>query len=396
MATYLRPGVYVEEVGVRNRASYGHPLRDLDRSEPTAPRRIAEHGVAAFVGLASDGPAHVVTMIRGWTEFEQRFGGVVDGAYLGHAVHGFFTNGGRECHVVRVNDGRFDQVTVEDLVGSAEERTGIASLEAVEDVSVIAAPDVMALRAQLGEEGVKAAQLALVYNSELMGDRIALIDCPPDLSPHEVRDWRTDVAGYDSKFAVLYYPWLKVSDHWQGTTVVPPSGHLAGVHARTDLHRHAANDPVRGAFGVERDLLLQEQELLHPLSVNALVRAPGGPVVWGARTLSSDPKWRYLRSRRLMNFLVRNIRAGVAWVVFGQAHDREVWRRVRRELEEFLSMVWRSGALFGDDPDEAFYVKCDQETNPSESVDANLVVADCGVAGHDGVELNFRVVCYLG
>lgn len=260
-------------------------------------------------------------------------------------------------------------------------------------------PDLMSVyeRDGLDLEGVKAVQFAMIAHCELMGDRVAILDCPPGLSPEQVRHWRLDIAGYDSKFAALYYPWLKVGGQDRDTVMVPPCGHIAGVYARADLDRHAANELVRGVVGVDIDLLLHEQELLNPIGINALLNVGDrGLRVWGARTLSSDPAWRFLRKRRLMNFISRAVRHGTQWMIFEDARDRRVHAHLRRTLDEFLAVLWRAGLLWGDDPAEAYYVKCDAETNPSESVDAGMVVAECAVTLRDGAGLSFMVKCFLG
>ncbi|MGV9365635.1 phage tail sheath family protein [Amycolatopsis sp. NPDC003731] len=398
MPYYMRPGVYIEELPVQELLSHGRPI-DRPQTEIAEPKWVAEHSIAAFVGLAAEGPPDVATLVHNWKEFTSRFGGVVDGTYLGHAVRGFFANGGKSCYVVRVNGREETRADVDDLVGDAQDRTGLAGLEAIEDVSVVAVPDVLAAyrAGAIDMEDVKAVQLALIAHCELMGDRIAILDCPPGLSVQQVREWRTDVTGYDTKYGTLYYPWLRIPTPDNRTIAVPPSGHLAGVYSRVDLHRNAANQPVRGAVGVESDLLLDEQSLLNPYGINALASAAGqGPVVWGARTLSSDPAWRFLRTRRLMNFIGRNIRHGTQWVIFGNARERKVWQEIRQKIGELLMMLWRSGALAGDDPDEAYYVKCDEETNPPESLDTGLITVDCAVAVQDGPQLDFRVVYFLG
>jgi phage tail sheath protein FI len=228
-------------------------------------------------------------------------------------------------------------------------------------------------------------QLAMIAHCELMGDRVAILDPLPGLTAQQVKEWRMDKAGYDSKYAVLYYPWIKVFDAAIGTNrFVPPSGHMAGVWARNDatrgVHKAPANEVVRGAVEPQTQLIRSEQELLNPIGVNCIRAFPGrGVRVWGARTLSSDPAWRYVNVRRLFNYLEESILGGTQWVVF-EPNDHALWARIRRTIAAFLVNEWRRGALFGLTPDEAFYVKCDDETNPAESIDAGLVVCEIGVA----------------
>lgn len=279
------------------------------------------------------------------------------------------------------------QVTAEEYVGDVAARTGFGGLETVDEITMVAVPDLMGAyqRGGLDLEDVKAVHLAMIAHCELMGDRIAILDPPPGLAPSQVKDWRVDLAGYDSRYAALYYPWVKVFDPATGTNrFVPPSGHLAGVWARSDtsrgVHKAPANEVVRGAVALETQLTRAEQELLNPLGVNCIRTFPGrGIRVWGARTLSSDPAWRYLNVRRLFNYLEESILNGTQWVVF-EPNDTALWARIRRTISAFLVNEWRRGALFGLTPDEAFYVKCDRETNPAESIDAGQVICEVGVA----------------
>lgn len=272
-------------------------------------------------------------------------------------------------------------------LGDSADRTGFGGLEAIDEVSMVAVPDLMAAyqRGAIDLEAVKAVQLGLISHCELMGDRVAVIDPPPSLNARQVRDWRQETAGYDSKYAALYYPWLKSFDPATGKArMIPPSGHVAGVWARNDsergVHKAPANEVVRGAVDLELQITRGEQDLLNPIGVNCIRAFPGrGIRIWGARTLSSDPEWRYLNIRRYFNYLEESILIGTQWVVF-EPNDHALWARIRRNVSAFLVNEWRSGALFGQRPEEAFYVKCDEETNPQESVDVGRVVCEIGIA----------------
>ncbi|MFE3588943.1 phage tail sheath family protein [Streptomyces niveus] len=272
-------------------------------------------------------------------------------------------------------------------VGDADRRTGLGGLEAVDEVTMIAVPDLMSAyqRGLLDLESVIAVQQGVISHCQLMGDRVAILDPPPGLSPQQARSWRTDSANFDSKYATLYYPWISVADPASGrATLVPPSGHIAGVWARNDdtrgVHKAPANEVVRGAVALQTQLTKGEHDVLNPIGVNCIRSFPGrGIRVWGARTLASDPAWRYLNVRRLFNYLEESILAGTQWVVF-EPNDDALWARVRRTVSAFLVNEWRKGSLFGLTPDEAFYVKCDRETNPPESIDAGQVVCEIGVA----------------
>jgi len=275
----------------------------------------------------------------------------------------------------------------DDYVGDVAARTGFGGLEAVDEVTMVAVPDLMTAYQQgaIDDEGLKAVQLAVIAHCELMGDRVAILDSPPNLNAQQIKDWRVNLAGYDSKFAALYWPWVKVFDPSTGTNVlVPPSGHVAGIWGRNDdtrgVHKAPANEVVRGAIALQTQITRNEHDLLNPIGINCLRSFPGrGIRVWGARTLCSDPAWRYLNVRRLFNYLEESILNGVQWAVF-EPNDNVLWAKVRRSIAAFLTMEWRKGALFGLTPDEAFYVRCDRETNPAEAIDAGQVLCEIGVA----------------
>jgi phage tail sheath protein FI len=272
-------------------------------------------------------------------------------------------------------------------LGDSADRTGFGGLEAVDEISMVAVPDLMAAyqRGAIDLEAVKAVQLGLIAHCELMGDRVAVIDPPPGLNARDVRVWRQETAGYDSKYAAVYYPWIKVFDPATGQSrMVPPSGHISGIWARNDaergVHKAPANEVVRGAVDLENQITRGEQDLLNPIGVNCIRAFPGrGIRVWGARTLSSDPAWRYINIRRYFNYLEESILIGTQWVVF-EPNDDALWARIRRNVSAFLVNEWRNGALFGSRPEEAFYVKCDRETNPTESVDLGRVICEIGIA----------------
>jgi phage tail sheath protein FI len=292
----------------------------------------------------------------------------------------------------------------DDYVGDPADRTGFGGLETIDTVTMVSVPDLMAAYQQgmIDLEGVQAVQQAMIDHCELMGDRMAILDPPPNLNPQQIREWRVDKAGYDSKYAALYWPWIKVADPASGQTIfVPPSGHMAGVWARTDttrgVHKAPANETVRGAIRLESACTRIEQELLNPEGINVIKAFPGrGIRVWGARTLSSDPEWRYLNVRRLFNYLEKSILNGTDWAVF-EPNDWMLWSALRRNISSFLSLTWRAGALFGLTPDQAFYVKCDEETNPQEAIDAGQVTCEIGVAPVKPAEfVIFRLSQYSG
>ncbi|MEV6342340.1 phage tail sheath subtilisin-like domain-containing protein [Actinoplanes sp. NPDC051851] len=277
-------------------------------------------------------------------------------------------------------------ISVDEFAGDVDTRSGLGGLEAIDEVTMVVAPDLMAAYQQgaLSLEEVKAAQLALISHCEQMGDRLAILDAPPELSAQQVRVWRQETAGYDSKFAALYYPWVKVFDPAGGRNVMmPPSGLIAGLWSRTDnergVHKAPANEILRGVVELQNNVTKGEQDLLNPIGVNCIRAFPGrGVRVWGARTLSSDPAWRYINVRRLFNYIEESILLGTQWIVF-EPNDQRLWGTIRRNINAFLTEEWRRGALFGATAAESFYVKCDAETNPPEVIDRGQVVCEIGL-----------------
>jgi Bacteriophage tail sheath protein len=296
------------------------------------------------------------------------------------------------------------QVSAADYVGDSSDRTGFGGLEAIDEVTMLCVPDLTAAleRGMIDMEGFKAVQLAMIAHCELMADRVAILDPPPSLNAQQIKDWRVNEAGYDSKYATLYWPRLKVMDPTKGKAIfVPPSGHMAGVWARNDdtrgVHKAPANEVVRGAISLELNITKGEHDQLNPIAVNCVRSFPGqGIRVWGARTLSSDPEWRYLNVRRLFNFVEESILSGTNWVVF-EPNDPKLWDSVRRTVTMFLRRVWRDGALFGRTPGEAFFVKCDEENNPPENRDAGILTVEIGIAPVKPAEfVVFRISQFSG
>ncbi|MEP7111675.1 MAG: phage tail sheath subtilisin-like domain-containing protein [Ilumatobacteraceae bacterium] len=296
------------------------------------------------------------------------------------------------------------QVSPADYVGDSSDRTGFGGLEAIDEVTMLCVPDLTAAleKGMIDMEGFKAVQLAMIAHCELMADRVAILDPPPSLNAQQIKDWRVNEAGYDSKYATVYWPRLKVMDPTRGKAIfVPPSGHMAGIWARNDdtrgVHKAPANEVVRGAISLELNITKGEHDQLNPIAVNCIRSFPGqGIRVWGARTLSSDPEWRYLNVRRLFNFVEESILSGTNWVVF-EPNDPKLWDSVRRTVTMFLRRVWRDGALFGRTPGEAFFVKCDEENNPPENRDAGILTVEIGIAPVKPAEfVVFRISQFSG
>jgi hypothetical protein len=278
---------------------------------------------------------------------------------------------------VAVSPGEFE--------GDVAHRRGLGGLAAVDEITMLCIPDLATISENGDDTMFRDVQGKMLAHAEGAKDRIAILDPPAGLLPQEVLKWRMTTAGYDSKFATLYYPWLEVMDPLTRRPImVPPSGHMAGVWARTDntrgVHKAPANEVVLGVNGLAFQITHEEQGGLNQRGINCIRAFPGrGIRVWGARTLSSDPEWRYLNVRRLFNYISESIMEGTQWAVF-EPNDERLWIRLRIAVSSFLTRTWREGALFGATPDEAFYVKCDEETNPPDVIDAGQVVMEIGIS----------------
>jgi uncharacterized protein len=307
--------------------------------------------------------------------------------------------------------GAVSQLRSQHFIGDASERSGIEGLEVADDVTMVCAPDLYSAF-PLGPDAsdqekkdaldkIKAVQLAMIAHSERMGDRMAILDAPPNLKPQEVKKWRERDSNFDSKYAALYYPWLTVDGPDGQPIEVPPCGHIAGIYARNDnergVHKAPANEVVRGALSAQVQITKGEQDVLNPSGINCIRSFVGrGLRVWGARTLSSDPAWRYINVRRLFNYVEESIDRGTQWIVF-EPNDEDLWARVRRDVSAFLTGCWRDGMLFGASPDESFFVKCDAENNPSDVRDRGQLVIDVGLAPVKPAEfVVFRFSQYAG
>ncbi len=388
MPQYLTPGVYVEELMGGTR-----PIEGVGTN------------VAAFVGSldGTDAPTGEPIAVNNWTRYTTLFQSQGPSSALSLAVHGFFLNGGQRCYVLNVGPGGT-------LTGTPS-RPGLSALEEIDEIAIVGAPGLTDA----------ASYDAVLSHCELMKDRVAVLDAPasvPDINdltkpatassappPSAVggdtesggesgaasptssgrRGQSGGAAPRQSEWGAVYFPWIRVVDPLSGTLVdAPPSGHVAGVWARTDgsrgVHKAPANETVRGALDLTYALTPSEQGLLNSAGINA-IRSMGGSIkVWGARTLAgSSSEWRYLPVRRLFAFAEESIQQGTGWIVF-EPNVQLLWDAIRRDIRQFLRRLWRDGALMGATEREAFFVKCDRETNPPEDVDAGIVTALIGMA----------------
>jgi phage tail sheath protein FI len=287
-------------------------------------------------------------------------------------------------------------VTPADLEGSVSDRTGYHGLAIAENVTMVAIPDLITIASgedgSFDEETFLAVQKQLVDWCESSHTKMAILDTPPGLNATRALEWRQKLAR-DSAFATLYYPNVVVpnplarpgANNGERFITVPPSGHVAGVWARTDgtrgVWKAPANEAVRGISRLEFEVTSGEQDLLNPEGVNC-IRSFGsyGTKIWGARTLAkTDPSWRYINVRRLFNFIEESIRRGTQWAVF-EPNDYDLWQRVKRNISSFLRGLWMQGALVGTTPEQAFYVMCDASNNPQSSVDEGRLIVEVGIA----------------
>ncbi|TMB02248.1 MAG: phage tail sheath family protein [Deltaproteobacteria bacterium] len=363
MATsYLSPGVYIEEV---------------DRG--SKPIEAVGTSTCAFIGESSVGPTNEAVLVTNWAQFTRTFGDFQHSTFLAHSVYGFFNNGGTKAFVCNVSP---KTVSAEQAAKDAEKkeaeskkatesgkpaapaataapatasaaspalfigkdegpgrRTGLNVFNDIPEISLVCAPG----------QSDPAIQDAVISHCENNKYRFAILDSAEELGKDGIAKMPKP---RDSQYAAYYFPWIQVYDPEKGNVYVPPSGHVAGIYARSDaergVHKAPANEIVRGALGLRYSISRPEQDFMNPRGINC-IRNMGdrGIRVWGARTVSSDPSWRYINVRRLFLMLLR---------------------------------VYNSGALMGKTPEEAFFVKCDAETNPPEVVDAGQMVCEIGIA----------------
>jgi len=251
-------------------------------------------------------------------------------------------------------------------------RTGIQALEDVEDVSLVAVPGMWSV----------TVQSALIAHCERLRNRFAVLDPQSGLTVQGVQAFRSKL---ESQYAALYHPWLRVLDPLTGKNIdVPPSGHMTGLYARVDnlrgVHKAPANETVAVITGLTDDINTREQDVLNPVGINALRTFPNrGIRVWGARTLSGTPEWRYVNVRRLFIYIEESIRVGTQWVVF-EPNNESLWALVRQAVTNFLDSVWRSGALEGTKQEEAFYVHCDRSTMSEDDIANGRLIVEIGIA----------------
>ena len=257
--------------------------------------------------------------------------------------------------------------------------SGLKALESAEDISIVAAPGHTAKEFAAQRESVTRL---LISHAERMRYRIAVLDGPEDAKLTDIRAYR---AKLDSTYAALYYPWVTVLDPITDVEInLPPSGFVSGIYARNDsnfaVYKAPANEPVRLALGFAETVNQGRQEVLNPEGINCFRFFEGrGNLLWGARTISSDQEWKYVNLRRYFAYLERSIDRGSQYAVFMPNGER-LWANVRRSVAEFLLNEWQSGALLGDRPEKAYFVRCDRTTMTQNDLDNGRLVCLVGVA----------------
>jgi len=354
---FSAPGVYVEEIPFRAHSIEGVPT-----------------STAAFIGPTRTTPPVMDSDERepltSFLDFERQYGGLDDlqtaqGSecnYIAHAARVFFDNGGQRLYI--------GQVAVD---APAEEYA--AALQALPEsarISVIAAPGYSARPA-----AAEIQQALIEHVSQPERFRFAVLDAPPAATIDEVLAAGSSI---DSSYAAMYYPWVTTENSLQ----LPPSGFVCGILARVDtargVWRAPANETVTGAVDLQAAIDTRGQERLSAQGINSIRSFPArGILLWGARTTSQDPEWKYVNVRRYFIYLEQSIHEGLQWVVF-EPNGEPLWAAVRQTITNFLLNNWRSGGLMGTKPEEAFYVRCDRSSMTQNDIDNGRLIAEIGIA----------------
>lgn len=291
--------------------------------------------------------------------------------------------GGKDGVEPGADDFAGEEANVDD---PSKHATGLQALGEIDDIAIVALPDGGTL-SSLDE--IQAAADALIAHAESSRYRIAVVDGPQNSSLTQIREFR---GRFDSKYAALYHPWIEILDPLYPNVpgvpprklLLPPSGFVTGIYARSDIergvHKAPANEIVRGLTKFEIDINKARQDVLNPEGVNCLRFFEGrGSRVWGARTMSSDPEWKYVNVRRLFIYMEHSIDKATQWAVFEPNNDR-LWVNIRRSVEDFLYVMWRDGALLGAKPEQAYFVRCDRTTMTQNDLDNGRMICLVGVA----------------
>jgi phage tail sheath protein FI len=327
--------------------------------------------------MAAAGQPVLCTTFADFTRHFGPFSSDTNHSNLAHGVYGFFDNGGTRCYVLRYAPG-----VPANPLQPLEEPLNLMPLDPIDEISLVAAPGITDL----------VVQNNLIDHCTNMADRFAILDAPVVDAGESPAVENTKLVP-NTDYGALYYPRIEVFDsatslnhpETEGEIFVGPSGHMAGIYSRVDhergVHKAPANEVVRGALATEVQISRNLQDGLNPEGINCIRVFNDTVTVWGARTIGGDfnADTKYINVRRTLIFLRKSIDQGTQWVVF-EPNDMSLWAKIVRNVGAFLTNVWRDGALFGATPAEAFYVKCDAETNPYDERELGRVTTEIGVA----------------
>lgn len=379
-----RPGhdLHIPDSMSRNPRAY---LRAVPASQPPSmePMQAPYAGSAGQVNQAAETPLESIQTLSDkpqrftlWPQFEANYGDLKPFGFLVNAVRGFFENDGRLCYVQLIS---FEEAWQQAL------EAGLKLLEITSDFDLVCVPDLLfpdLSSKPLESREITAAQQQVIQHCEAMGNRFAILDALSsgvDAVPNEQRN---HLLGHN---AALYYPWLLVHYGPEVTGgYMPPCGHVAGIFAQTDrrvgVYKAPANEVLYGVLDLQVKLSDEEQSPLNEHGVNCIRAFPRrGIRVWGARTLSTDRNWRYINVRRIFTTAARWLEQNMIDVAF-EPNTPELWAQITRDLSFYFADLLQQGALAGRSAGEAFYVKCDAETNPPETREAGQVIAEIGLA----------------
>ncbi|MGA9768988.1 MAG: phage tail sheath C-terminal domain-containing protein [Blastocatellia bacterium] len=355
------------EVGIRYRRN-----QLIEAEETFSNLRLVDDGTANYIVTQINENSKLIDLVAG-----DGFAGSVDTLQEFPSIPqpAAVTDPQRQWADLTGGRDNLGDLSVDDFVGQdngIDDPTGIQAFELIDEISICMVPGLWS----------STIHSALIQHCEMLKDRFAILDPRDGLNTEEIREFREPL---DTKYAALYYPWIEVRDPSIKRNIeVAPSGHMAGIYARVDVergvHKAPANEVIRGITRIADDVTKREQDMLNPRNINVLRFFPGrGNRVWGARVVTSDSAWKYINVRRLFIFVEESIDEGTQFVVF-EPNDEPLWARVRATITNFLTTVWRSGALQGAKPDEAFFVKCDRSTMTQDDIDNGRLICVIGIA----------------
>jgi len=361
MADYGSPGVFIEG---------GSLAQDTIHGVGTS--------TVGMLGLTEKGPSEV-RLVNSFREYCRVYGGYLSDSYLPYAVEGFFLNGGRRCFIGRIEASSDNKLLAKDFTGDRSaigKPSGLAAFRGIDEINIVYVPDVHTL----SETEATILTVAIKDHCEQMKYRFAIFDIGKSQRQASLIE-----KPVDSSYAAVYYPWLKVTDPLSSLPIlIPPGGHVAGIYVRSDInrgvHKPPANEVINGVLEPEYLLSNLEGDVLNQKGINTIRKFPGrGTLVWGARTCTSNPEWKYINVRRLFLYIEESIVEGTQWVVF-EPNNEKLWARVTQAISKFLTTMWRTGALMGLKAEEAFFVRCDRTTMTQDDIVNGWLVCEVGVA----------------